>query len=475
MSQRIGGQYVPVQGTDPEHLDGLDLVFNPGGRANMSDLDSSPGGQRPRRLFVAPEADTAEAWTAAEAANYLVGFYASASWLSLPSAGEIEQLFGDEILEDLRLEGRSVLDALEHLARRVGLRATVALSRDAAGQLTRALVLVGRGLGRRVSLYHQMPGQTYSRVRTFMEKLDARIDWSEALARIELVGDLKLYESTFELQPGWDPGKENEDPTAYRRSGNPNFAPLADVFRKWVLNEAGDYNGAPYLLSGPYDFSSLFENETSLPRRRRFLPTISSGAMGESYGVHVELSYDDGATWTRYEGPVRVLRDECGIYLAGDRLPAALYRAAKHDEYRCRVTATVESDSRLRATAERENLADDHRGRRQWLDVSSDFHYRLVDAASIFAPGSSRAVDDTLRLQGLADDLFEAGRRAPVPARVTLPTFSTSYRLGDAIDGVRYRYTRLKREAAGIETDPLVEAVRQRFTAEGWRTELTLI
>jgi len=475
LSQRVGGQYVPVEGEPPEWLSGLDLVFNPGGEANMSEADETPGGERPRRLFVAPGSETAEPWTAAEAANYLLGFYASAPWLSLPKRGEITQLFGQEVLEDLRLEGRSVLEALEHLARRIGLRATVALSRDASGKLTRALVFVGRGLGRRVSLYHQMPDQAYARTRTFMERLDAKIAWSEALARVELVGDAKLYESTFELQPGWDPEKENEDPTAYHRSGNPNFAPVANVFRKWVLNEAGDYNDQPWELDGPYDFNTLFEQEAYLPRRRRFLPTISTDGMGESYGVYVELSYDDGDTWTRYQGPVRVLRDECGIHLAGDRLPAALYRAAKHDEYRCRVTATVESDSRLRALAEREDLADDHRGRRQWVDVSSDFHYRVVDAASIFALGPSRAVDDTERLQGLADDLFDAGRHAPVPAQIILPTFSTSYRVGDAIDGVRYRYAWLKREAAGLQTDPLVEAVRQSFTSQGWRTELTLI
>ena len=66
-------------------------------------------------------------------------------------------------------------------------------------------------------------------------------------------------------------------------------------------------------------------------------------------------------------------------------------------------------------------------------------------------------------------------RHAPVPAQIVLPTFSTSYRVGDAIDGVRYRYARLKRKAAGLETDPLIEAVRQEFTAEGWRTELRLI
>ncbi|MBN2583388.1 MAG: hypothetical protein JXL80_09985 [Planctomycetes bacterium] len=475
LASRVGGQYVNIEDEDATCLSGLDLVFNPDGRPNMSSEDDTPADERPRRLFVAPDSETAETWSAAEAANYLLAFYGAADWLDLPTRGELSDLLGDEPIENVRLEGRSLLEALEILGRRRGLRVTVALSQDASEQLTRTLVFVGRGLGRRVSLYHQMPEETYDRQRTFLERLDARIAWSESLARIELVGDVEVFESTFELLPGWDPAMEDEDPTAYRRSSNASFNGVTDVFRKWVLNEAGDYNDEPYELDGPYDFSGMFGTTAYLPRRRRLLPSISTDALGQSRGVHVELSYDDGETWLRYEGPVRVLRDECGIYLAGDGLAPALYRAAKTDQLRCRVTAAVESDSRLQVVAERDGLQDEHRGRRRWVDVSSDYHRRVVCSSSIFAGGSSRAVDDTEALQALADELFEADRYAPVSAKVTLPTFSTSYRVGDAVDGIRYRYAWLKRDADGIESDPYVESVAQRFTDEGWRTELTLI
>jgi len=470
---RVGGQYARV-GEDVLWLSGLDLTFNPDGVGNMSAADVSPSGERARRVFVAAGGAGAEAWTASEAANYLLAYYGAASWLELPARAELSRWFGHEVLENVRVEGRSLLEALEVLGSRRGVRATVALAQDGSGGLTRSLVLVGRGRGRRAPLLHQMPGETYDRRRTFLERLDVEVAWCDSAARIEVMGDVALYESTFELHPGWDPSKEDEDETAYRRSAGASFEAVADVFRKWVLNEAGDYCGSPWQLPGPYDFSEVFGTTAYLPRRRRLLPSISTDALGQSRGVQVELSYDGGTTWRRYGGAVRVLREECGVYLAGDRLSAELYRAAKAGLLRCRVTAAVESDERLRATAEREGWASEGRGRRRWVDVSRDYRRRVVCASSVWSGGPSTARDDTAALESLASALFESQRYAPVRGTAVLPTFSLSYRVGDAVEGVRYRYARLRRNDDGIESAPYVASVTQRWTEEGWRTELEL-
>jgi hypothetical protein len=475
LAHRVHGQYVENSVGDPLWLSGIDLVFNPDGLANMSEQSCASGGGRSRKVFVAPDGESAQQWTVSEAANYLVSFYAAASYLALPTAAELDDLFGDDVLENVRLEGRTVMEALEQLGRRVGLRATVALARDASGNLTRTLVFTGRGRGRRVSLYHQMPGETFTLARTAIEKAEVHVAWADAPAGIHLAGDLKLYESTFDLVPGWDPSAEGEERDVYRRS-HPDFADYADVYRKWVLNEAGDYTGEPWSAGPAYDFSSLFGTSSCPERRRRFLPAISTDDAGESYGVCVEVSYDGGATWSHYCGAVRVLRDECGVALSSDQLPPELFRAAERDDLAIRVTAAVESDARLGVVVERPGLQDDHRGRRLWIDVSDDYHFRKVDSGSIFSGGASREVDDTERLTLLAADLWQAGRHAPVPCRIGLPMFSVGYRVGDRIDGIRYRYAWLKRSAAEIETDPMVDAVWQRWTPdEGWRTELELV
>lgn len=475
LGRRVHGQYVEGDG-DPLWLSGTDLVFNPEGEANMTAAPYEPLGGRSRRLFAAPGGPDAQPWTADQAANYLLAFYASASWLGLPTAAELTCVFGDEPVENVRLEGLTVLEALERLGRRAGLRATVALSRNAAGELTRALVFVRRGLGRCISLYHQMPGETFTLAKTAMERAEVEIDWAEAPASLALAGDVKLYESTFDLVPGWNPADEGLEREMYRRSGNPSFASVADVYRKWVLNEAGDYTGEPWNAGPARDLSGVFGHGEYLQRRRRFLPAVSTDDTGESLGVYVEVSYDGGESYARFRGAVRVLRDECGVYLAGDQLPPELFHAADRSDLAVRVTATVESDSRLGVLIERPGLDDDHRGARLWRDVSADFHCRTVCAASNLHGGPSRAVDDGDRLIALAADLWQAARHAPAPCRAGLPFFSVSYRVGDAVDGVRYRYARLKRSADGIETDPFVEAVRQTWTPEaGWRTELELL
>ena len=127
--------------------------------------------------------------------------------------------------------------------------------------------------------------------------------------------------------PGWDPGQAGQPREDYRRGGNPDFGQVAEVYRKWVLNEAGDYSGSPWNAGPAYDFGPLF-GDASMPRRRPLLPTISTDAAGESCGVYVEVSYDAGASYARYAGPVSVLRDECGIYLSSDQLPPELFLAA---------------------------------------------------------------------------------------------------------------------------------------------------
>lgn len=475
LARRVNGQYVPLAAGAPAWLSGVDLVFNPDGRPNMTPQAYAPAGGRTARIFAAPGAEDAEPWTAAQAAGYLLAAYVGVGWLVLPTAAELGDLFGSEVIENVRLEGLSVVEALEALCRPSGLRVTVALARLPGGGIGRTLVFVGRGLGRTISLYHQRPDETFTLARTAMEAARVELSWVDALAALHVAGDVRLYESTFELKPGWDPSLEGQDRETYRRSHS-GFGAVADVYRRWVLNEAGQYSGQPVDAGDPHDFSALFGTTDLLQRRRRFLPTISTDALGESLGVLVEISTDGGAGWSRYRGAAGVLRDECGIVLSDDRLPAEVLRAAEAGQLSVRATATVESDARLAVTVERPGLGDDSRGRRRWIDAADRFRWRKVDATSVLSGGPADEVDDSQRLIQYAADLWAAQRHAPAPSRITLPFMSISYRVGDRIDGVRYRAARLARTEGGVPTDPLVEAVVARWSDEaGWQTELELI
>src|SRR5690606_8682695 len=152
-------------------------------------------------------------------------------------------------------------------------------------------------------------------------------------------GDLRRYEVTAELVPGWkpDPNVDNpadvdeavavseehidlEDPSAdpwyqrYHANGS-QFPTYANVGRRWVLNETGRYDAASYARSsGPFDTGRYEPWEPSdcsiLDRKygedgelveepaaawarlaRPFLPCFSADANRRSLGVVAEASY----------------------------------------------------------------------------------------------------------------------------------------------------------------------------------------
>lgn len=483
LDRRVCGQQHLIDG-DLVPLDGLELTFNAGGLGNRSAFQHDVEG-RSRHLFVPADSDEAEAWTAAQAANYLISFYAGGGGsggdlIELPDPGELATVFGNARCDDVTVEGLTLIDALDKLGRDRGVRTAVALGRRPGGEVSRRLVFAGRQFGRRTAFYHQMPGERFSLSGTAMSASAAEIQWQEAVAEVEIAGDVMCYESTFNLIPGWDRSLENRDREDYVRSGNADFDELADVFRRWVLNESGAYCGATYGGgSAPYDLSGIFGTSDYVPRSRRFLPTISVNHTGESHGIVLEWSTDGGTTWSRYGSSARALRQECGIYLSADRLPSALFRAWQRDELQIRVTATIESDLRLAGRSVRNvSLGDDTsplvQGRRLWLDRCRQFRYRRVLPTSIFYGSSSREVDDTQRIADEAASIMAAGRYAPCRWRAELPFFSISYQLGDRVDGVRNRSARLARDDGSHQTAPMVETVRQVFDANGWKTELEL-
>ena len=65
-----------------------------------------------------------------------------------------------------------------------------------------------------------------------------------------------MYEATFELVKAWDPALESTNYYTFCPSTNPEFHKVRDVYRKWCLNEAGDYTGEPYNRGQPYDLTA---------------------------------------------------------------------------------------------------------------------------------------------------------------------------------------------------------------------------
>jgi hypothetical protein len=363
-------------------LPGLETVFNPLGRANAARQPVTLDGIS--RTAFSMSVNEARAWTCAEAIRYLLCEYLPSGVLHGPSLESLLALTEARPLYDLDLTGLDLLEALHRCSEAAGVQFQF-VPRLAEMGPNQALVFYRCGEGRKVELNCQGPGESLSVARTNVAVLHSRRDFYPVTHRTIGQGDFRMYEATFALCPAWDPGLEDADCSKFSPSTNPEFYQVKDVFRKWCLNEAGDYSDAPYHQGPPYDFSRLFEHAAYVPRRRHFRPALSVSAEGEPLGYLLEVSIDGGQHWEPYRGTFDNLLDECGVWLSNDPLDMDTWTAATSGLLRVRITASVASDERLTCI-----IADGPVGGTapvvdHVLTLPHRFQYRKVSSESLFA------------------------------------------------------------------------------------------
>ena len=472
LRRRLGGQRVWTSGGDAEHVDGPPLVFNPDGQPNASPDRYDPGDGDPYTLFAPASPAGAVAWTLDEAIAYLLGEYGRAQAVGVPSPGAVRRGVGTAVIRDVRLEGRTLGEGLDALLELAGGRVRVAAEPQAEGVGRRLeLWFPGRAPGGWLS--HQAVGEGFDSRATQFAGLAVRMEFESAPRRYVARGDRKVYESTFDLVAGWDDALASYDPDDFSPSRNPNFDAVRDVFRKWVLNEAGEYSESPYNRGPAPDLSALFEGAPYVRRHRRFLKCFSCDGLGRSRGVCVEVSLDGGTTWQQTNLSLRIFTGECGVYVASDPLPARYLAAAMRGLVRVRVTAAIESDACLLAERATEGAAD-LPGRTRYLSVPAGYRFRRVAPTSTFyGQGGAEEVDDSAQLQQLVDAAYETDRRSPVPTRIHMPWLAMGHRDGERLLGIRGRRLDLARQHTGYESAPVARRIRYVF-APAPRTELEL-
>ncbi len=459
LRRRVGGRCVRTA-TGAVRLQDRRLVFNPDGRPNASPDLYDPGTGDPYTVFAAEAGSGAAAWTLAEAVAYLLAEHGAGSAVAVPPPSEVRAALPDVVLEDVALEGRTLAEALEALLALAGARPHVRVEPGTEG-VSRRLEALCLDRGPAAWLSHQPPGETYDPGRTDLAALEAERRFALAPRRYVARGDRRLYESTFDLVPGWPDALATTDPDDFSPRTNPDFETVRDVFRKWVLNEAGDYSAAPYDRGPAPDLSSLFEGAPTVARRRRLLPCLSRDGLGRSRGVWVEISLDGGSTWQQLSMAARVLESECGIYLSEDPLPPDYLAAAMRGEVRVRATATIESDACLEAAWPETDEDAGRPGRTRYLHVPAGYRYRKVAPTSRFyGAGDADEADDSARLADLVRTAWEADARSPAPARVTVPGLALGHRVGERILGVRGRPLALADDYEGFVVAPTVRRVR---------------
>ena len=423
---RIGvyGQRVLLGGGSTMRLDGYETVFN---RDSMPNASRAPI-QHEGKWYRMFEVDSAKAqyWSCAEAVVYLLGEHLVGGQLGVGDVEQLEGVFESRLLGELDVNGMSLLDALEKCCEQTDVRFRFEPCQADGGPAER-IVFYRPGAGRRVELNHQRAGERLSIGRTNICRVEGSRGFYPVTHRYIGMGDWKVYEATFDLVNAWDASLEGAPQSDYSPSTNPDFDAVRDVYRKWCLNEAGDYAGAPF------DFGSIFERASYLQRRRTFGKALSTDSEGDSLGYYLEVSYNDGATWQEYADSFDVLDDECGVRLADDELSADVWTAIGAGTLKFRITASVASDERLTVAVADGPVNSAAEVVDHVLDLSGRFEFAKVSGKSIFHNSASSEVDDSEALHGYVRNLCETHGSIIETIYVETPVLSLYYNCGDGV------------------------------------------
>ncbi len=392
----VHGQRVFVSSNKTLFLSGFESVFNPDGVGNCCREMITRDGKS-YRVFSQP-GDAGKTWSLAEIVLYLFSEYLPFGMIEISSLEQLEAIMGHRIADELDIEGDPMLEALGKICKQSQVQFRF-VSRYGNEGACAGVVFYRPGQGRKVELNIQRRGQGLNVSRTNIYKFISKSCWP-VTNRYVVKGANKVFEATFELVKAWNPEFEGGSSQDYSTASS-SFGLVKDVYRKWCLNEAGDYTPLPYGQGEPFDFTRVFETSEFLSRRRRFYGAISYDSDGQSIGYYLEVSYNDGQDWEQYSGQFQVLKNQCGIWLSTGEFETSIWDALQADDFRVRITASVESDERL--TCEyTDGPVNSTVEVQEHILSNGAFEYRKVSCDSMFAGSAYEAdeVDDTASLMG---------------------------------------------------------------------------
>ena len=416
-------------------LPGADTAFNKAGKANASIEPVENNGKSYTLFCIEPL--QAKLWNYAEAICYLFCKYLPSGRLKTPSLGQLQALTKNQMIYDFNITGLNLLEALHRCCERIGLKFKFVPQLAPSG-FSQAIVFYGDAACRTVELNCQAKGGQFSISKTNIARLNSIKRFQPITHKYIGQGDLKVYEATFALIKAWDSNDEDTDYGKFSPSTNPDFYQVKNVYRKWCLNEAGDYTGAPYNRGDAFDFSEIFGSDY-FRRHRRFGPTLTTDKQNKSLGYYLQVSFDNGLHWWQYLFPFDNLSDECGIWLSSDKLDADTWVAAINDTLKFRISATVISDERLSSEVADGPINSVTPVVEHIILLPRQFKYRKVSYQSIFADSS----DGSLGVPDEVNDseaLYEFVRKKAQVTSETIgavdvqtPYLVFDYKVGDRV------------------------------------------
>jgi hypothetical protein len=432
----VYGQWVGSSDGSTLFLAGGETVFNEDGKANASPKPIENNGCSYTVFCTDPS--EGRLWSYAEVIDYLLCEYLPNGQLQRPSIERLRRLTENQTVRDLDVTGLNLIEALRRCCERVGLKFKF-VPRPIPTGPDQAVVFYKSGAGRAVELNCQRAKEQLSISKTNIARLHSSKNFWPVTHRYIGQGDFKVYEATFDLFKAWDPAGEDTDYDKFSPSINADFYQVKDVYRKWCLNEAGDYSDAPYNQGEAFDFSKIFQSNNFLCRRRRFWPVLTTDKQGKSLGYFLQVSFDDGVHWWQYLYAFNNLLGECGVWLSSDQLDVNTWVAALKGVLKFRITASVISDERLGCVVADGPIDSaipvvDH-----IITLPRQFKYRKVSSQSIFANTSDESlgvpdeIDDSAELYEFVRKRAQAASEVIETVDVQTPYLAFDYKVGDKV------------------------------------------
>ncbi len=416
-------------------LSSFDTIFNLNGNSNAGSIQIQRDGKS--YLIFCSNSLQAMSWSYAEAINYLLCEYIPSGQLQIPAIDQLKTLTENKIIYELDVTGLDLIEALHQCCERIGLHFKF-VPRPAQTGPQQAIVFYRDGEGRTVELNCQKSREQLSISKTNIAAMHSEKNFWPVTHKYIGQGNFKLYEATFDMVKAWDPNLEDTDYEKFSPSTNPDFYLVKDVYRKWTLNEAGQYTGDPYNQGEAFDFSKIFQTNRYSQHPRRFRPCLSSDKMGQSMGYYLQISLDDGENWLQYLHSFNIFTDECGVWLSSDELDEYVWSAAQNGTLKFRITASVESDERLSCEIA-DGPIDSVAPVIEHIIAQPQFKHRKVFSQSIFYQsddemlGEPDEVDDTNALHEFIRQIAEVSSHTIETIDIQTPIIALDYQVGDMV------------------------------------------
>lgn len=429
-----------------------------------------------------------EMWPLWKAVHYLLWSLNNAeTYFRNPDQATLEAMFNpsDDLLKNSwNRRGNWLPEALDELLVPLGYSWTTTRDvfvpfdeRDPEDPPPRSIRFFRRGdAGDTRWVYHQQAGSVLDLTAQNLQKSATTYDIGRLANKIVIRGGVVQFEVTTELAKAWPTSQDtlSEELLASDAEG---FSAVRNVYRKFVLNEAGDYNGLRPELEVDSMFFGMFTEalqaalmptptqisedgyiwlyNSFVPRRRKLLPMLTLGddgaPLGESRGVELEISNPDYDSenptlfpeWLPFKGP-EILQHEAGVYITTERIPEEIMRQGA--DVRVRATFTLQSD--YLATGQAEPLVGSPQADDVEVVVTAPTRFNLklrLPQLSKYAGTSqpSRAVDDRTELTAFAEyvrdiwDAMDVGGPLQLEGLDAFDLISeTPYKIGDRIQGI---------------------------------------